>query len=76
MERGSVPMIDPSQFYTLAMREAHVEQFILTMSALGPEHFERTQSRHIGPTYGIDPAFVRSIKAKHRNELSFSGEGK
>ena len=68
-------MIDPRQFYTLAMREAHVEQFILTMSALGPEHFERTQSKQIGPTYGIDPAFVRSVKARFRNELSF-GEGK
>jgi hypothetical protein len=63
------------QFYTLAMREGHAEQHILLMAELGAEAFERTQSRHIGKTYGVDPAFVRALKARHRNELSF-GEGK
>ncbi len=72
-ERG----IPPHLAYTLTMREAHVEQHIAIMSALGPEHFERTQSRHIGPTYGLPPEFVREVKARFRNELSFSeGAGK
>lgn len=63
-------------FYTQAMREAHAEQHIVIMAALGPEAFERTQSRFIGPTYDLPEAFIRGLKARHRNELSFSGEGK
>lgn len=62
-------------FYTQAMREAHAEQHIAIMSEVGPAAFEATQSKHIGATYGIPPEYVRAIKARFRNELSF-GEGK
>jgi hypothetical protein len=65
-------LVDFHAFYTLAMREAHAEQFIMAMAEVGK--LEITQSRHVGPTYGLEPAFIKSIKAKFRNELSFAGE--
>jgi hypothetical protein len=35
-----------------------------------------TQSRHVAATYGIEAELVKRFKARFRNELSFSGEGK
>lgn len=63
--------------YPLAQRRAHAEQHILLMAAAG--HLEVTQSRHIAATYGLPESAIpelKAIKAKHRNELSFGGEGK
>jgi hypothetical protein len=51
-------------------------RFIRSMADRGPEYLERTQSRHVGPTYGLPPSLIKQMKAKFRNELSFGGEGK
>jgi hypothetical protein len=50
--------------------------FIKTMAAEGSASLERTQSKHVAQTYGLDQATVKRIKARFRNELSFGGEGK
>lgn len=63
--------------YPLAQRRAHAEQHVTIMASLNK--LEVTQSRHIVRTYGLPENFVESLKqlkAKFRNELSFSGEGK
>jgi hypothetical protein len=62
--------------YTRTRRVKDAFRFLRHMASQGPEAFERTQSRHIGPTYGIEVDLVKRIKARFRNELSFQGEGK
>ena len=73
MNRTSERGVPPYHAYTLAMREAHAEQFISIMAEIGK--LEITQSRFVGPTYGLAPDYIKAIKARYRNELSF-GEGK
>jgi hypothetical protein len=54
----------------------HAFRFIKSMAAIGAFELERTQSKHVAATYGIETAVVKAMKARFRNELSFSGDGK
>lgn len=62
--------------YTRLRRVKDAFRFIRDCAALGPGALERTQSVHVARTYGIERDVVKRIKARFRNELSFSGEGK
>lgn len=66
-----------AQAYPLQQRLAHAEQHIVTMAAIN--ELETTQSRHVAATYGLPASAIlelKALKARFRNELSFSGEGK
>jgi hypothetical protein len=63
----------PEQAYPLSQRRAHAEQHILAMHSIG--ELETPKSAEVARTYGI-PDFteeLKAMKAKFRNELSFSG---
>lgn len=66
--------LPPSKAYTRLRRAKDVFKHIRTSAREG--FLERTQSRFVGSTYGIPVETVKAIKARFRNELSFSGEGK
>ena len=61
--------------YTRLRRVKHVFWFFREMVNEGPIAFEKTVSRHIARTFGLETETVKRIKARFRNELSF-GEGK
>jgi hypothetical protein len=62
--------------YPRSRRVRDAMKFIRNMAAQGPIAFEATQSRHVGPTFGLEPSLIRRMKARLRCELSFGGEGK
>ncbi len=62
--------------YSPLRRAKYVFKFFRTMVAEGQLAFERTKSAHVSRTYGLPVETVKRIKARFRNELSFSGEGK
>jgi len=62
--------------YPRGKRVRHAYWFIREMSRRWPHMFERTVSRHVAETYGLEPNLIKKIKARFRNELSFIGEGK
>ena len=64
----------PAQAYPIDARLADMEKFIATMAASGL--LERTQGFRVAETYRVPLSAVRATKARFRNELSFSGEGK
>jgi hypothetical protein len=64
---------DPRHFYTPLMRAKHAFWFIRKMADESSASLEATQSKHIGPTYGLKPDLIKRIKARFRNELSFRG---
>ena len=68
--------VHPERAYTRLRRVIHAFAFIKAMAALGPDSLERTKSKHVGPTYGVEPDLIKKIKARFRNELSFGGDGK
>ena len=61
---------------TRLRRVIYAFRFIRDRARVSPAAMERTQSRFVANTYGIETALVKRIKARFRNELSFSGEGK
>jgi hypothetical protein len=69
------PVILPEQAYSRSRRVRHAFWFIRRQAKEGSQSLERTQSKHVGRTYGIEPSLIKRIKAKYRCELSF-GEGK
>jgi hypothetical protein len=69
--------VPPSQAYSRLRRVKDAFAFIKGRAASGPGELERTQSKHVSQTYGLnDVELVKRIKARFRNELSFSGDGK
>ena len=62
--------------YTTFRRLRRAYWFIKTMAAEGSASLERTQSKHVAKTYGLDQALIKRIKARFRNELSFGSDGK
>jgi hypothetical protein len=77
--RPDAPLIPTAAYpYTLAQREAHAEQHILVLAGLSVQRMEQAKSAHVAATYGV-PHMVnrlKGMKARFRNELSISGEGK
>jgi hypothetical protein len=65
----------PATAYPRGKRIRHAFWFLREMSKMG-DAFERTISRHIANTYGIETELVKRIKARFRNELSFGECGK
>jgi hypothetical protein len=66
-----------AEAYPHIQREAHAEQCILWAAEGG--WLEATISARIAQTYGLDPSHIaklKALKAKFRNELSFSGGDK
>jgi phage gp16-like protein len=62
------------QAYPPQQRWAYAEQHIVISASLG--WLETTQSRHIAATYGLPESAIvelKALKARFRNELSFSG---
>lgn len=62
--------------YSRLRRAKDVFKFIRSMARQGSQRLEGTQSRFVAVTYGIPCETVKRIKARFRNELSFSSEGK
>jgi hypothetical protein len=67
--------LDPNRAYSRLRRVIDAFKFIRWSAEQGPVELERTKSRHVGATYGVEAELVKRIKARFRNELSF-GEGK
>jgi hypothetical protein len=61
---------------TRLQRIKYAYRFIRFMAKERPHLFERTISRCVASTYGVETELVKRIKARFRNELSFAGEGK
>jgi hypothetical protein len=57
-------------------RIRYAYRFIRDSARRGSEHLERTKARFVAATYGVEVDLVKRMKARFRNELSFSGEGK
>ena len=70
------PIVSPEAAYSRLSRVKDAIRFILKMKALGPDKFEATKSRFVAQTYGLETNLIKRMKAKHRCELSFGGEGK
>ena len=62
--------------YSRGRRVRNAFWFVREMSKLGSEKFERTKSAMIARTYNLETDLVKRIKARFRNELSFSEGGK
>lgn len=69
-------LAEVARAYPRGRRVRHAFWFIREMSRRGSREFEATKSAHVGPTYGLEPSLIKRIKARFRNELSFSSEGK
>ena len=69
------PVTPPSVAYSRFRRVKDAYRFIQRRAALSPDAMERTQSKHVAATFGVEVALIKRIKARFRNELSF-GEGK
>jgi len=61
---------------TRLQRVKYTFRFIRDRAREGSAALEATKSKHVGQTYGVEAELVKRIKARFRNELSFSGEGK
>jgi hypothetical protein len=75
MAEREQPVLDHAKAYSRFRRIRTAYRAVKLCAAHSLCALERTQSRHLGPTYGIEPELVKRIKQKFRNELSFS-EGK
>lgn len=60
---------------TRLRRVIYAFRFIRDRARAGSFELERTQSKHVAATYGLEVDLVKRMKARFRNELSF-GEGK
>lgn len=69
------PTTPPSVAYSRLRRVKDAYRFIQRRAAISPAALERTQSKHVAATFGVEVELVKKIKARFRNELSF-GEGK
>ena len=68
--------LPPAKAYSRLRRAKDSFRFIRNMARQGSQRLEGTQSRFVALTYGIPAETVKRIKARFRNELSFSDGGK
>ena len=61
---------------TRLQRVKYAFRFIRDRARVSAAAMEKTQSRFVAATYGVEIELVKRIKARFRNELSFQGEGK
>jgi hypothetical protein len=61
---------------TRLQRVKYAYSFIRFMAKNRPHLFERTVSRFVAQTYGLETELVKRMKARFRCELSFAGDGK
>lgn len=61
---------------TRLRRVIYAFRFIRNQARVSPDAMERTKSRFVANTYGVEVELVKRMKARFRNELSFGGEGK
>ena len=67
----------PDTAYSRLRRVKDAYKFIRACAAKGSAALERTKSRHVSSTYGLnDVELVKRMKARFRNELSFGEGGK
>lgn len=76
MAAREIPVIPPHIAYGRGKRVRYAYRFIRNMARQGSYALERTQSRFVGVTYGVEESLVKRMKKRFRNELSFSAEGK
>lgn len=62
--------------YTRLRRVKDAFKHIKKMFAISATDGERTISKEVANTYGVETALVKRMKARFRNELSPIGEGK
>jgi hypothetical protein len=61
--------------YSRLRRAKDAFRFIRDRAREGSHALERTQARFVAITYGVPVETVRRIKARFRNELSFTEAG-
>jgi hypothetical protein len=76
MAEREIPIRAPEAAYTRLARVKDAFRFIRSRAEHGSAALERTQSRFVGQTYGVEAELIKKMKARFRNELSFNGEGK
>lgn len=77
MADRELPCIPHAQAYPFRRRVRDAHKFIRKMARdRGAHALERTQSRFVAITYGVPANLIKKMKAKFRNELSFSDGGK
>jgi hypothetical protein len=74
MNGRELPIRPHEQAYPRWRRVRDAYRFIIAMAET--QKFEATKSRFVARTYGIEESLVKRMKARHRKEISFSGEGK
>lgn len=75
MAERQITVIAPELAYPRGRRVRHAFWFIRRQARISGEAMERTKARFVAMTYGVEESLVKRIKARFRNELSFS-EGK
>ena len=73
MAQREIPVRAPEAAYTRARRVKDAFRFIRDRFRVGPSAGEKTVSREVAKTFGIEESLVKRMKARFRNELSFSG---
>lgn len=62
--------------YPRGKRVRDAFRFIRDRARTGSAELERTKARFVAQTYGLETNLIKKIKARFRNELSFSEGGK
>lgn len=62
--------------YPRGRRVRDAFRFIRDRAREGSFQLERTKARFVAQTYGLETNLIKRMKAKFRNELSFSEGGK
>ena len=62
--------------YSRLRRVKDAFRFIRDRFRISSAAGEKTVSREVAKTFGIEVDLVKRMKARFRNELSFGGEGK
>lgn len=75
MAERAIPIIPPEMAYPRGRRVRDAFRFIRNQARISGEAMERTKAKFVAITYGVEVELVKRMKARFRNELSFS-EGK
>jgi hypothetical protein len=76
MAERQLPITPHHIAYGKLRRVKDAFKFIRDRAREGSASLERTKARFVAITYGVPVETVKRIKARFRNELSFSSEGK
>lgn len=71
-----IPILEPHRAYTRLKRVKDAFRFIRGRFGVSSSAGEKTVSREVAKTFGVEESLVKRMKARFRNELSFGGEGK